>query len=128
MLLDKPYWISKNDEQLHFETMSLLHLRNIINLIKRNYKSPELHPTYNYAIKIYDYRLQLLAKPLINNGIHIGWIKNDKIYIKAEYCNEMKYDELIRNHLEERFMNDTRIPIGFIDFKGVINENQVMKN
>lgn len=124
MLLDKPYWISQNDEQEYFETMSLLHLKNIINLIRRTYKSPELHPTYNYAVKIYEYRLKLMPRPYYVDNKQIGYIKNDKIYIKQEYNSaNYKHDDIIRCNLEERYLKDTRIPIGTIDFKGVIKEN-----
>ena len=124
MLLDKPYWISQNDEQKYFETMSLLHLKNIINLIRRTYKSPELHPTYNYAVKIYEYRLKLMPRPYYVDNKQIGYIKNDKIYIKQEYNSaNYKHDDIIRCNLEERYLKDTRIPIGTIDFKGVIKEN-----
>lgn len=126
MLLDKPYWISKNDEQEYFETMSLLHLKNIINLIRRTYKSPELHPTYNYAVKIYEYRLKLIALPHYVDDKQVGYIKNNKIYIKQEYNPaNYKHDDVIRCDLEERYLKDTRIPIGTIDFKGVIKENDL---
>ena len=122
MLLDKPYWINKNDEQEYFETMSLLHLKNIINLIRRTYKSPELHPTYNYAVKIYEYRLKLMPRPYYVDNKQIGYIKNDKIYIKQEYIlAKYKHDDIIRCNLEERYLKDTRIPIGLIPWKGVID-------
>ena len=47
MLLDKPYWINKQGEIEYFETMNLFILKDIINFIRRQYKSPDLHPTYN---------------------------------------------------------------------------------
>ena len=123
MLLDKPYWISKDDEQEYFETMTLLHLKNIINLIRRTYKSPELHPTYNHAVKIYEYRLKLMPVPYYVDGKQIGYTKDNKIYIKQEFNPALyKHDEVIRCNLEERYLKDTRIPIGTIDFKGVIKE------
>ena len=124
MLLDKPYWINKNDEQEYFETMSLLHLKNIINLIRRTYRSPELHPTYNYAVEIYEYRLKLMALPHYVDGNQVGYFKCGKIYIKQEHIlANYKHDDVIRCDLEERYLKDTRIPIGTIDFKGVIKEN-----
>lgn len=123
MLLDKPYWISKDNEKEYFETMTLLHLKNIINLIRRTYKNPELHPTYNYAVKIYEYRLKLMPVPYYVDGKQIGYTKDNKIYIKQEFNPALyKHDEVIRCNLEERYLKDTRIPIGTIDFKGVIKE------
>lgn len=127
MLLDKPYWINKREEIEYFETMHLFILKDIINFIKRQYKAPDLHPTYNYAVTIYQERLKLLPRPYDIDNTQIGYIKCGKLYIEAYNGNHIKYGdrikedyELIRTKIEERYLMDTRIPIGSIDFKGMI--------
>lgn len=128
MLLDKPYWINKREEIEYFETMHLFILKDIINFIKRQYKSPDLHPTYKYAVAIYQERLKLLPRPYDIDDIPIGYIKCGKIYIEAYNGKHIKYGdkikgnyELIRTKTEERYLMDTRIPIGSIEFKGIID-------
>ena len=65
-----------------------------------------------------------MALPHYVDGNQVGYFKCGKIYIKQEYIlANYKHDDVIRCDLEERYLKDTRIPIGTIDFKGVIKEN-----
>ena len=123
MLIDKPYWINNKKEIEYFEIMSLQHLKNIIELFKRNYKAPNLHPTYNLALKIYNERLKLLPVPWIlsNYPEPVGWIKEGKKYLKQKYHNlNIDCDSIIRNAIEQQFLMDTTIPIGMFKIKQII--------
>ena len=62
--------------------------------------------------------------PYIVDGKQLGYSKCGKTYIFAEKESNSKLHgnyELIRTKIEERYLTDTRIPIGTIDFKDVIN-------
>lgn len=121
MLLDKPYWINTNKkEEEYFENMSLLHLKNIINTLRKTYASPHLHPTYNYAVAIYQARIKLLPIPYLVDGKQVGYTKCGKLYLEDQDYLDRPYHDIISNQIEKKFLMDTRIPIGSIDFKGMI--------
>lgn len=112
MNLDKDYWIDKNGNKLYFEEMSLPHLRNIIKLIERQCDCPERYYTYNLALKIYNHREKLIPIPIYSKPYTIGYSKCGKEYIYKEFSNDYKYDEIIENEIEKRYLFDTTIKIG----------------
>lgn len=122
MAIDKPYWLDKNMNIVYFEKITLTYLSNIIEYFKRVHPDYQTEPTYNLAVKIYNYRVSLKAIPIKEGEEIIGFKKNNKIYMYPKYASTHFHDYIIRSEIDKRYLIDTTIDIGFFNNEVISNE------